>query len=73
MPRKLTADEKSLLRLIARDQVNPTGWAKTSKIVMSAVQMLPHELVEFRVRSEGDGIVCLTELGQSLIKAMEYL
>lgn len=71
--KKLDAGQQHLLRLISRDQKSPTGWAKVSKQVMPLIQALPSELVEIRLEPSGAGLAMLTEKGQSIIDAMEYL
>lgn len=72
-PRKLDSGEKHFLRLIARDQQNPNGWAPVSKTLFPLVQKMPTELVELHPTEEGRGRARLTERGQSLIDAMEWL
>ena len=71
--KKLDVGQRHILRLIAREQKTPTGWAKVSKQVMPIIQDLPAELVEIRLEPSGGGLVMLTEKGTSIIDAMEYL
>ena len=71
--KKLDSGQKHFLRLIARDQQNPDGWCKVSKMVYPLVQKtMPTELVEHHPTESG-GIARLTEAGENLLAAMKYL
>jgi hypothetical protein len=73
-PRKLDAGQKHLLKLIAKEQACPDGWAPVSKIVYPLLEAMPGALVEVsRVGDEGRGRARLTEAGQSLLDAMAWL
>jgi hypothetical protein len=74
MARKLSFGEKHLLRLIAKDSQNPTGWAPFSSHVYSLAKQMPDELVEcFSIGVEGKGEARLTAQGQAVLAAMEWL
>lgn len=46
MPHKLTSGEIHFLRLIAKGQQCPAGWAPVSKVLYPLVKEMPTELVE---------------------------
>jgi len=75
MPKKLTAVEKLLLRVIEKAQARAEGWEPVSKMVYPyLVQELPAELIEHEpIGDEGMGRVRLSAKGQSLMEAMAYL
>ena len=68
----LTIDEKHFLRLIARDQQNPNGWALCHKTLFPLVQKMPTELVELHPTEEGRGRSANRAWAVS-IDAMEWL
>ena len=71
---KLNAGQKHLLRLIAKEQNCPAGWAPVSAPVYPLVASLPAELVEHRaVGGEGQGDARLTERGLAVLDALGWL
>lgn len=74
MATKLNAGQKHMLKLIAKEQECPDGWAPVSNQVYPLLQAMPSELVELHaVGDEGRGRARLTPAGQSLIDAMAWL
>lgn len=74
MTNKLDVRQKHLLRLVAKGQECPDGWATVSKQVYPLIQTLPEALVELQpVGDNGWGRVRLTPAGQNVVNAMEYL
>lgn len=70
---KLTAGQKHLLKMIARD-ANSEGWTTCSKLVFPLLADIPQALVETElVGSDGKGRARLTQEGLNIISAMEYL
>jgi hypothetical protein len=69
---KLDSGHTNILRLVAKEQQNPSGWAPCSRAVYPLVKGLPQELVEHQELEEGKARVRLTEKGQSVMAAMEY-
>lgn len=74
-PKKLTAGEKHLLRLIEKEQACTEGWAPVGKMVYPhVVQALPAELIEHEpIGDEGRGRVRLSAKGRALVDVMDYL
>lgn len=70
---KLNDGQVHFLRLIAKEQNNPDGWAPVSKPVYPLVQAMPAELVELHPAEEGRGKARLTQAGQNLLDAMAWL
>ena len=74
MAEKLNAGQLNMLRLIAKGQQCPDGWASVSRPVMALVKKLPTELVEWHeVGDEGRGRAMLKPAGQNLLDAMAWL
>jgi hypothetical protein len=74
MRKKLDSGQIHFLRLIAREQQNPDGWAPVSKVVYPLVrETMPTELVEHHPTEDGRGRARLTDAGQNLLSAMEWL
>lgn len=74
MSQKLDSGQKHFLRLIAKEQQNADGWCKVSKAVYPLVQKtMPAELVEHHQTEDGRGRARLTDAGQNLLSAMEWL
>jgi hypothetical protein len=73
-PTKLDSGQKHFMRLIVKD-AGADGWTPVSRVVYPLVQKtLPAELVEHEpVGEEGRGRARLTEKGQSILDAMEWL
>ena len=72
--KKLDAGQKHLLKLIAKEQACPDGWAPVSKIVYPLLEAMPSALVEVnRVGDEGRARARLTPAGESLLDAMAWL
>lgn len=73
-PKKLDAGQKHLLKLIAKEQACPEGWAPVSKIVYPLLEAMPGALVECRRDGdEGRGRARLTPAGEGLLDAMAWL
>ncbi len=69
---KLNAGQKHIMRLIARDK-RPDGWTTVSKMLSPLMQTaLPDTLAEFRATDVG-GEMRLTEEGQQVLEAMDWL
>lgn len=74
MPHKLTSGEIHFLRLIAKGQQCPAGWAPVSKVLYPLVKEMPTELVEHcSVEQTGGGIVRLKPEGENILRALERL
>lgn len=74
METKLNAGQKHLLKLIAKEQECPDGWAPVSKPVYPLLQSIPGGLVELHsIDNDGRGRARLTQAGQNLIDAMAWL
>lgn len=73
MTTKLDAGQKHLLRLVAKEQESPDGWAKVSKAVYPLMAKMPGELVELHQVSDGGGRARLTPAGQEVINAMAWV
>lgn len=71
-PSKLTPGELSLLTLVRRDS-KPDGWTTVSKIVMTIVTKLPPELVTVETVDNGRGRAKLTDKGNSILDARDWL
>ena len=70
----LDPGQKHLLKLIAKEQCCPDGWAPVSKQVYPLLAAMPRELVELRaVGDAGRGQARLMQAGQNLIEAMAWL
>lgn len=68
---RLSNGQRSMLRLIYKDQCKATGWgAPVSEQVLPIVLTLPSELIEV---NEKDMQVRLSALGLRIHEAMEYL
>lgn len=71
---KLDGGQKHFLRLISKGQQCPDGWCPVSKAVYPLLQKtMPQELVEHRPMEDGRGFARLTEAGENLVYAMEWL
>jgi hypothetical protein len=77
--KKLTSGNQNILRLIRKGQ-DSEGWAPVSHIVAQLFapeihEPLPRELFEFEVTdaATGRGRARLTDKGNSVVDAMEYL
>lgn len=74
MRAKLDSGQTHFLRLIAKEQECPEGWASVSKALYPLVQQMPTELVEHHsVGTEGRGQARLTVEGMNLLIAMAWL
>lgn len=73
MEKKLYGGEKNLLRLIAKGQQCPDGWAPVSKVLYPLVQKMPSELVEHHKAEDGKGRAKLTAHGEAIVEAMDWL
>ena len=72
-PYKLSLGEKHLLRLIVQGR-GSDGWAEVSKPVFPLIKGLPSNFVILEtVGNEGRGRAKLTETGDQLISAMEWI
>lgn len=73
-PKKLDSGQKHFMRLIVKD-ADEEGWATCSKPVYGLViKTMPAELVEHEpVGDEGRGRARLTQVGQNILDAMEWL
>lgn len=73
MNKKLEPQHKHVMRLIARD-CGLDGWAKVSAVLYPHLsENMSKELVEFKRNDDGSGFARLTEKGNSILMAMEYL
>lgn len=72
---KLDANQKHMLKLIAKEQDCPEGWALVGKqIYPLLVEIIPPELAEHHpIGDEGCGQARLTAKGESIVAAMEWL
>jgi hypothetical protein len=62
-----------MLRLI-KMEINDSGWAPVSAPVFRLLDGLPKELIEYEsVEINGRGRVRLTDAGQNVVNAMEWL
>ncbi len=73
MAKKLDSGEKNFMRLIAKGQEQHGGWAKVSKPLYPLVQKMPVELVEHEPEDEGRGRARLTQRGEAILDAMDWL
>ncbi len=64
--RKLTSEEKELLRLIDRSPHNEDRWCECSEILWRFVLRMPRELVESQ-SLENKNYVRLTDIGKAII------
>ena len=72
--RKLDSGQKHFLRLIAKGQACPDGWARCSAQVYPLVcNTMPPELVEHHAAEDGWGRARLTPEGESVLAAMAWL
>lgn len=72
MSTKLDFGNKHVLRLIRRD-VKPDGWTSVSEQLYAVLcQSVPQELAEFE-KLEVGGRVRLTQAGNEVVNAMEWL
>lgn len=70
--KKLEPQQKHILRLVARDR-DSDGWAKVCEALYPHLsQAMPVELVEFE-KLETGGRARLTDEGQNVVDAMEWL
>lgn len=67
---KLTDAQIHMIKLIVKGRKPGFEWAKTSEVVMSLVQAMPKELVEW---DEAAMTVRLTEEGNAVHRAMKWL
>ena len=71
---KLNDGQMHLLKLVAKEQKCPDGWAPVSKPVYAALRVMPAELMEVHpVGDEGRGRSRLTPAGQNLLDALAWL
>ena len=73
MTQKLDSGHKHFLRLIAKEQQSPSGWAKISAHVVPLVQKIPGNFVELRTLEDGSGAARLSSEGENILYAMEWL
>ena len=73
MAKKLDGGEKNFLRLIAKGQQCHDGWAPVSKVLYPLVQKMPSELVEHHQAEDGKGRARLTQHGEAIVEAMDWL
>ena len=70
---KLTEGQMHFLKLIAKGQNNPEGWAPVSRPVYPLVLEMPAELVELNPAEEGRGRARLTQAGRNILDALAWL
>lgn len=73
MTKTLDNGEKNFIRLIAKGQEKHGGWAKVSKVLYPLVQKMPPELVDHEPEEDGRGRARLTQRGEAILDAMEWL
>lgn len=73
MAKKLDGGEKNFIRLIAKGQEQHGGWANVSKPLYPLVQKMPPELVEHEPADDGRGRARLTQRGEAILDAMDWL
>lgn len=74
MATKLDSGQRHFLRLIEKGQQCPSGWCPISKTLFTLVQKtMPEELVEYHPTEDGGGRAKLTQEGENLLSAMEWL
>lgn len=74
MTQKLDSNQKHMIKLIAKGQQCPSGWAEVGKMIYPLMQkIMPIELVEHHAAEDGKGQARLTKEGQNLLSAMEWL
>ena len=73
MKQKLTDGQMHLLKLCAKGQQCPEGWAPVSALVFKLVETIPTELVELQQTKDGRGRARLTTDGQDLLDALAWL
>lgn len=74
MSKKLDAGQKHLLRLIDKGKKSLDGWCHVSSMIYPLLQnTMPTELVEHQPAENGTGLARLTEEGESLLRAMEWI
>lgn len=73
MTKKLNPAQRHILRLMAKDR-DKTGWTKVSPSIFKQIsEAIPPELAIFRMDDKGEAKACLTEKGQAIVDAMEWL
>ncbi len=73
MTAKLDAGQKHMLTLIVKG-ADQEGWAPVSQAVFPLLQKIPAELIQTEaIGTDWRGRVRLTEKGQHLIYAMDFL
>jgi hypothetical protein len=70
---KLTAGQKHLLRLVVLGK-EPDGWSTVSTMLCKLFsENVPAELAILELQADGSGKAKLTDEGESVMKAMEWL
>lgn len=70
--KKLNAGERHLLRLV-KNGADAEGWANVSSVVWPLVAALPNALVETRIQADEQRQVRLTNDGQQILYAEQWI